>query len=157
MSQLPRVQKKNTSKRSGCDTINLSSKRRRALTPALSTELCELCRSLRIQDVMDLSWETLQSAGLDGHLLGTRLIVIDAELNDNIVTSCALCRLIIAMLDRPVASFEALQIRAYLACGNTRDRCFQRLPETLKSKDIPLFDLSILSCRNKTCFLPIEL
>jgi hypothetical protein len=115
------------------------------LTPALSTELCELCRSLRIQDVMDLSWETLQSAGLDGHLLGTRLIVIDAELNDNIVTSCALCRLIIAMLDRPVASFEALQIRAYLACGNTRDRCFQRLPETLKSKDIPLLAVVAIS------------
>jgi hypothetical protein len=143
MSQSPWVQKKNTSKRSGCDTINLSSKRTRALAPALSTELCELCRSLRLQDVMDTSWETLQSAGLDGHLLGTRLI--DAELNDSIVTSCVLCRLIKTILDRPVASFEALQIRAYSAFGNTRDRCFKRLPETLKSKDIPLLAVVAIS------------
>jgi hypothetical protein len=57
---------------------------------------------------MDLSWETLQSAGLDGHLLGTRLI--GAELNDSIVTSCVLCRLITNLLDRPVASFETPQI-----------------------------------------------
>lgn len=144
MSRFPCAQEGNTLKRSEFATSILPSKRRRTLAPALPTELCESCRSLRLQDVLDLPWDTLQSAGLNGHLLGTR-----TKLSDSIVTYCSLCQLVTTMLDCPVASFETLEVRVYSAFGNTKKGSFKRLPDTLKCMDVP--HLGVVGFNSSTC------
>jgi hypothetical protein len=134
MSHATRI-RKYALERNECGASVGASKRRKLSTQGPNTKVCSLCHSIRFCDIPSLPWETLQSTGTDGYLLGTRSL--DKKLSDSIVASCITCQLLKFMLDRPVAAYEALQLRAYSAFGNARGSSFKRLPKELKSRDVP--------------------
>lgn len=118
-------------------------KRKKPTSNTATATLCNLCQRIDFQKILDLSPEDLQRAGEEGYLLGTRLV--HTKLCDSFVASCAICHLCRMMIDAPGTVFQAVQLRAYSAFGNTRRTSFKILPLQLKLRDVPHLGIATLS------------